>query len=200
MKGGNGTRRIMISRDEERDILFGVINRFLGYFTRDSQRESINDPGTEYPFVPMDTRQVFDQILLAREELRARQGEDVELSFIDIGCGIGNVLLFAEMMGFRVAGIEKDIFPCRVAQKLFDERAVTPTDIWEFEEFSRFDVVYYFRPFHDGNMQRRFEEYIEDRVRPGGVLIANRKMSDKIETDPRFSRLRPDMPVWARRP
>ena len=47
--------------EDERDVLFGIINRYIGYFTTDSQRQSQNDPGSEYPFVPMDTRQVYDQ-------------------------------------------------------------------------------------------------------------------------------------------
>jgi len=185
--------------EEERDILFGVINRFIGYFTRDSQRESVNDPLAEYPFVPMDTRQVYAQLMCARGYLRATRGEAGGFSLIDIGCGIGNVLLFAEMMDFQVFGIEKDTFPRQVAQKLFDRDTVRPDDIWDFDDFSRFDVIYYFRPFHDGGLQRRFEEYIEDRLRPGGVLIANRKMSDSINTDKRFRRIVPDLPVWAKK-
>lgn len=187
---------IVAPDDEERDILFGVINRFIGFFTRDSQRHSQNDPGSEYPFVPMDTRQVYAQVKFVRDLLTEASGPETSHSFLDIGCGIGNVLLFAELMDFTVFGLEKDEYPCSIAAKLIGQEEVIQQDIWEFDDYHHFDVIYYFRPFHDGNLERRFERFIEDQLKPGGVLIGNRKMSDEIESDPRFIRLHPTMPIW----
>jgi len=182
--------------EEEKDILFGIINRFIGYFTRDSQRESTNNEEAEYPFVPMDTRQMIEQVKLARTTLQNRRESECPYTFIDIGCGIGNVLLAAEQLDFEVFGIEKDPFPCKVAQKLIGKAQVRMEDIWKFSDYSKFDVIYYFRPFHDGDTQRRFELHIENSLKSGGILIANRKMSQAINQDPRFQRLHPDLPVW----
>jgi len=183
--------------EDERDILFGIINRFIGYFTRDSQRQSQNDPESEYPFVPMDTRQVYDQLKFVHGFLTdSRQSASAPLSFLDIGCGIGNVLLFAELMEFTVSGLEKDEYPFTIAAKLIGQEKVVQQDIWEYDRYQTFDVIYYFRPFHEGNLQRRFERFIEDQLKPGGVLIANRKMDQGIDADPRFCRLHPDLPIW----
>ncbi|MBA3016458.1 MAG: class I SAM-dependent methyltransferase [Proteobacteria bacterium] len=183
--------------DDERDILFGVINRFIGYFTHDSQRQSENDPESEYPFVAMDTRQVYAQIACVRQALaESGQHSQDRPAFLDIGCGIGNVLLFADQMEFDVYGLEKDPFPCSVAIKIHGPERVALQDIWEFEGYSRFDVIYYFRPFHDGALERRFERFIEEQLKPGGILIANRKMDHSIDSDPRFRRLHPEMPIW----
>jgi SAM-dependent methyltransferase len=182
--------------EKETDIFFGIINRFIGYFTLESQKESQNDESREYPFVPMDTRQVFRQIQLARQHLLSREEGPQNYSFLDIGCGIGNIMLVAEQMELDVFGFEKDPFPCAIAKKLFGEEKVLQEDIWEYSDYERFDIIYYFRPFHDGTVQRKFEHYIEDQLKPGGILIANRKMSLKIETDPRFRRLSPKLPVW----
>ena len=182
--------------EEERDILFGVINRFIGYFTVDSQKESQNDAAVEYPFVPMDTRQMYAQVKLARETLLARNDFSPPFTFIDIGCGIGNVLLMAELMDFEVFGIEKDEYPYKIAEKLIGRDLVSQADIWEYEGYERFDVIYYFRPFHQGETQRRFELFIEDRLKPGGILIANRKMSQAIDTDQRFKSQSDTLPVW----
>ena len=55
-----------IKHEDEKDLLFEMINRFIGYFTRNSQRESTNNEEAKYPFVPMDTRQMTEQIKLAR--------------------------------------------------------------------------------------------------------------------------------------
>lgn len=182
--------------DDERDVLFGVINRFIGFFTQDSQRQSENDPESEYPFVAMDTRQVFAQVSFAQQILAETRQDNPPPTFIDIGCGIGNVLLFAEQMDFDVFGLEKDPFPCSVAIKIHGAERVVQQDIWAFDGYARFDVIYYFRPFHEGTLQRRFERFIEDQLKPGGILIANRKMDQGIDSDPRFRRLHPTMPIW----
>jgi len=182
--------------DEEFDPLFGIINRFIGYFTVDSVRESRNDTDSEYPFVPMDTRQMYRQLQLAADHLKEKNPQAQRPSFIDIGCGIGNVILVAEQMEFEVFGIEKDPYPCKVARRLMGEEKVAQEDIWSYNKFADFDVIYYFRPFHDGEMQHKFEHMIEDSLKRGGILIANRKMSQRIATDDRFQRLHQDMPVW----
>ncbi len=181
--------------EEERDILFGVINRFIGFFSRDSQRLSQNDPQSEYPFVAMDTRQAYEQLAHVRR-LLAAEGHPEPPRLLDIGCGIGNVLLFAELMDFAAYGLEKDEYPCGIARRLLGPELIERADIWDFDRYPAFDVIYYFRPFHDGMIERRFERFIEDQLKPGGVLIANRKMSREIDTDPRFVRLTPDLPIW----
>ncbi len=63
-------------------------------------------------------------------------------------------------------------------------------------DYARFDVIYYFRPLANGDDERRFERMIEDKMRPGALLIANRKMSEDIFTDPRFVKLSKELPVW----
>ncbi|PIE64167.1 MAG: SAM-dependent methyltransferase [Desulfobacterales bacterium] len=183
-------------REEEYDILFGVINRFIGYFTRQALPATTNDTTKEYPFVAMDTRQAYEQIRLARDFLIHAGSAPDHLSFIDIGCGIGNILLIAEMMGFNVFGIEKDSASLTTARQLVGEESVKETDIWDFTELSSFDIIYYFRPFCTKKAQLAFEQHIENSLKPGGILIANRKMGTSLDSGTRFSRLSPEWPVW----
>ncbi|MCB2184061.1 MAG: class I SAM-dependent methyltransferase [Desulfobulbaceae bacterium] len=186
-----------LSEEEEiRDIFFGIINRFIGLHTRESVQRSANDTANEYPFVPMDTRQLFDQLYFTARYLKQNRPGKKNFSFIDVGCGIGNVMLFAEQMDFDVFGFEKDPYPCEIAKKIMGEDRVREDDIWKFEGYENFDVIYYFRPFPNADMQTRFERMIEDKLTPGGILIANRKMSKKIDSDPRFTKLRQNLPVW----
>ncbi len=116
-------------REEEQDILFGVINRFIGYFTRQAVPKTINDTTCEYPFVAMDTRQAYEQIRLARGVLEKIEDGISKKKFIDIGCGIGNILLLAELMEFEVFGIEKDTASFSIAQNLVGEECVSQEDI-----------------------------------------------------------------------
>lgn len=183
------------------DLFFNIINRFVGLFTSESNRATQNDLAREYPFVAMDTRQVYAQLCFAKRYLGLpdEADENQRPTLLDIGCGIGNVLLFAEQLGFAVYGIEKDPYPCSIAQRLFGEEKVGQHDIWHYDRYGDFDVLYYFRPFSDREPQRRFEAMIEDRLKPGGLLIANHKNSDDIDRDPRFVRLAPDLPIWAKK-
>ncbi len=184
------------NREAELDILFGVINRFVGYFTRDSIKETRNDTRKEYPFVPMDTRQAYEEILIAKQCLDSRRKQPKIPSFIDVGCGIGQIVLVAEMAGFDAHGIEKDPYPCKIAQRLIGSDKILLEDIWKFQDYDKFDVIYYFRPFSTKELQGRFERLIEDTIKPGGIIIGNRRLSDSIEVDDRFRKLDPNWPIW----
>ena len=182
---------------DERDVLFGIINRYLGFHTLEAQRSTINDTSREYPFVPMDTRQLFEQIGFVADFLRTKRGRGAaDCSFLDIGCGTGNVLVIAEQFDFEVFGFEKDEHPVRIARRFIGEDRVTQEDIWSFAGYDRFDVVYYFCPFSDGQSQRRFEEMVEDRMHQGAILIANQKRSEKIADDRRFQRINSKYQIW----
>lgn len=184
--------------NEENDIFFNVINRFVGFYSRDAAKETRNDTGCEYPFVAMDTRQIFAQM----DFVSAFLGLDRENSLppqprlLDVGCGIGNVLLIAEQFGFEVYGFEKDEYPFRVAAKLIGEERITQADIWTYQGYGEYEVIYYYRPFSGRIQQLRFEKLIEDTMKKGAILIANHKNSDAIAQDRRFERLSPTLPIW----
>ena len=188
--------------NEKNDIFFNVINRFVGFYSRDAARETRNDTDCEYPFVAMDTRQVFAQLGFVSAFL----GLDLDTPaspmprLLDVGCGIGNVLLIAEQFGFDVYGIEKDAYPFQVAAKLIGEERVSQADIWSYEGYGEYEVVYYYRPFSGRVQQLRFEKLIEDTMKPGGILIANHKNSEAIGQDSRFEKLSPTLPIWRKIP
>ncbi len=180
---------------QEREIFFNIINRFIGFYTRQIQRETKNDTAFEYPFVAMDTRQVYDEIRFTSYYLaRERRDTGEKYTFLDVGCGIGNILLIAEQFGFDVFGLEKDDLPSEIASQLIGRERIIKGDIRTFEGYNAYDVVYYFCPLTDG--QRKFERYIEDQVAPGAILIANYKRSHAIENDPRFRRINGEYPIW----
>lgn len=181
------------------EAFINLSNRFLGLLAGEASRDSANDPSREYPFVAMDNRQVFRQLALARRWLTENDRWTTPSgtpTLLDVGCGIGNVMLLAEQLAFEVYGLEKDPAPCAVARRFFDARRVAAADIWEYQDYHRFQVIYYFRPFADRQLQWRFERLIEERLQAGGILIANHKNSDTIASDHRFQRLDPELPVW----
>ncbi len=179
----------------ERDYLLGVINRFIGLFSRRIQHLTKNETTREYPFVAMDTRQVFDELLLVSDYCENVLNRDLSsLKFIDIGCGFGNVMLFAEQFGFSVYGLEKDEASLEIARDFFEPHQLIEEDLRTFPRYSEFDIIYYFCPLTEG--EREFERYLEEEIRPQTILIANYKRSKEIYSDRRFKRLSKDLPVW----
>ncbi len=181
--------------EEERDVYLGIINRFIGYYSGLSRRATKNDTSKEYPFIAMDTRQAVEQIRIARDFLEPKI-TDRKLNFFDAGCGIGNILLIAEQYFFEVYGIERDEYPCRLAQQFFGTERVQQADVWDFRGYGDYDVIYYFRPLPDGEPEGRLERLIEDKMRKDAVLIANHKLSQEIEDDPCFRKIDNRHPIW----
>lgn len=183
---------------EQCEIFLNMVNRFVGLLGREASRASENN-ASEYPFVAMDLRQVFAQLSLVRRHIGMTDEAGPEAAapaLLDVGCGIGNVLLLAEQLGFSVYGIEKDPAPYRIAADLFGEERIGRHDIWGYDRYHHFEVIYYFRPFSEREPQLRFERMIEEKLKPGGILVANHKNSEAINADPRFVRLDPKLPVW----
>jgi len=182
---------------EEYDIYFNIINRFIGLYSRDAAKECTNGPG-EYPFVAMDPRQVFAQLAFAAKALGLDGANPAETKpgLLDVGCGIGHVLLMAEEFGFAARGIEKDDYSFAIAARLLGEDKVTRADIWTYDGYGDFEVIYYFRPFSAREQQLRFEKLIEDRMKPGAILIANHKNSEAINQDQRFAKICHALPIW----
>ncbi len=97
------------------------------------------------------------------------------LSFVEIGCGIGrnlNVLRHQELLPISKA-VGFDIVPeyIEVARKIFGlGEDVFVEDAMAFD-YSGFDLVFFYRPFSDDTLERKFEEYVMDSVKPGAVII-----------------------------
>ncbi|MFO7761681.1 MAG: class I SAM-dependent methyltransferase [Thermodesulfobacteriota bacterium] len=183
--------------EEEKDVYLGIINRFIGYYSRRSLKNSKNRTEQEYPFIAMDTRQAVEEIRIARDYLQTeKKDKNEKMTFFDAGCGIGNILLIAEQYFFEVYGIEKDEYPCLLAQQLFGTERVQQADIWDFQDYGNYDVIYYFRPLPDREPESRLELLIENRLSRGAILIANQKLSNEIEEDKRFRRIDAYYPIW----
>jgi hypothetical protein len=86
-----------------------------------------------------------------------------------------------------------------VATRLIGDDQISQDDIWTYDRYNAYDVIYYFRPFSDREPQLRFEKLIEDNLKVGGILIANHKNSDGISADSRFEKLSENLPIWQKK-
>jgi SAM-dependent methyltransferase len=153
----------------------GFRDRFpfsLGLTTLPGRSES-------WAFVAAPTTDVLSRLQLARAATRARSPR-----FLDCGSGFGFVAALARELGFAVTGVEVEPSYVEISRRLFPSVPVVEGDLLAFDRFGEFDVVHYYGPFADEAVEARFERRVEEALRPGGVILATRKVSEDWRTGP----------------
>lgn len=106
-------------------------------------------------------------------------------SFMDIGCGTGNILLLASVIGYKATGLEYSPKVYKVATKLCSNNsrgicycypAITPPKIIEgdmrkFKNYGDYDVLYYYQPMIDNTAMEKFSIELCKQMKPGAYLI-----------------------------
>ena len=111
-------------------------------------------------------------------------GEAENLKFIDIGCGIGTKVLIASQF-FQASGIELNQNYFKIArkvnahkkfhkfgryEKLGTKNNIINGDAFE-HDYSKYDVLYFFRPMNKEQLQIRLEKKIFKEMKVGAVII-----------------------------
>jgi SAM-dependent methyltransferase len=146
-------------------------------------------------FVGARTRHVLEQLQLALRCTSAKRP-----TFLECGSGFGFVAALARELGFCVTGIEVTPGYVAISRGLFPSVQIEEADLLTFDRFGDFDVAYYFRPFADVAVQGHFERRVEQELRPGGIVLANRKVTHDWKESGTFEVLSTDDSLfWALR-
>lgn len=159
-----------------------------------------------YSFVPCEARYAIDELsLLVSDDYYDR----FRSCFLDVGCGIGNIMAIAESMGHCVNGIEynkalaaKAVYPAiAMPQKITlpTERADSQIfigDAFSFNGYHLYDIVYMYCPVSDSALESKLERLIEDKLKVGAVFVCNMKQDGRIRKDKRFESMDKNYPVW----
>jgi len=94
--------------------------------------------------------------------------------------------------GFDATGVEWSEKHVSLANQLFSPATTLQGGALEFKGYADYDGFYYYGPFPDEALQRRFEEKVEAEAKVGAVIIGNRKASDAWRSSNRFELLSPD--------
>jgi SAM-dependent methyltransferase len=157
-----------------------------GIMTLDGRPES-------WGFVGARTRHVLDQLQLALRSTAAARP-----TFLECGSGFGFVAALARELGFRVTGVEVTPGYVAISRGLFPSVPIEEADLMTSDRFGDFDVAYYFGPFADDEVQARFERRLEQDLRPGGIILANRKVTHDWKNGETFELLSTDGSLfWA---
>jgi len=96
-----------------------------------------------------------------------------EYSFLDIGCGIGNIVLLARKVGFDAYGLEYNEKIYDIAKRFLGESRIFKGDMTSFRDYDKYDVLYYYIPIEDGNVMESFAAKLAKAVKPGAYIIPN---------------------------
>lgn len=103
---------------------------------------------------------------------------------LEIGPGPGGKMLRArDQYGLDVTGIE--IVPEYAAEAGRHGLDVRLGDAADFEDYGSYDLIWFYRPFRDPDLQANLEKLVWDQMAPGAVVICA-----GLETQP------PDPPFW----
>lgn len=125
-----------------------------------------------YPFISYHIPNLVAQINKANHIFRELNGEDAE-TFLDIGCGIGNVLYIAELLGFFSFGVELIEEYIKVAKQIVPNAQIEQGDILEWKPKMSCNIIYFFQPVANHEKMSKFIDHLFTYVKEGQLIIAN---------------------------
>jgi len=154
------------------------------------------DSNGSYTFIPHNVEGVIERLLNLREHLMQQPGIwldcFINMSFLDVGCGIGNILLLANAIGFgKAIGLEFDPFTIEQSKGLWPKGRdirIEEMDIIKYNGYSLHDVIYFYRPFNCEDKQFALETKIVKQMKIGAYIIPVYGAYHCYNNDPRFER------------
>jgi len=127
----------------------------------------------------------IETITNALNIIKDREVDYSGMTFIDVGSGLGNMCGVAVNMGFHAEGIEINPKAFEMSMKIHPDVKFHNIDIRDFPNYEKYDIVFYYAPFQNEEMQRKLKTNIEDTIRIGSYIIAWGWYFEKVK-DERF--------------
>jgi SAM-dependent methyltransferase len=164
-----------------------------------AQRVLVNpqDHKNMYPFIPMGTDRICKDFISLHKFLRSDERwsgyQKSQVKFLDAGCGCGNVLLLAASVGLTstYTGIEFDKNNVANANNIIGPSKrfeIINGDIIRFKKYHEYDIIYFYCPFSNSYLQKKFENIVKDQMKIGSVLMPYMKQDRSIDDDRRFEK------------
>jgi hypothetical protein len=179
----NGYRQLSVSRE--------ILKEIYNYRTHGMEEKSEVEKGN-YKYIPFNYETFVEMILVLQKKFHKK-------SFIDIGCGIGDKVILAEIFGDfeKVTGIELNEttyhvakYFCLIGQLPFQnfddyfkkfhlekgkltaktEREILHENAFD-HNFSEYDFIYMYSPIQDGKLLRKLYEKVLLEMPIGGIIL-----------------------------
>lgn len=163
------------------------INRIIAQYNLYFQKKLGSIPGVfkksnqdHYCFIPSrNFIEVIDILYKVKEQLCTPP-----LKFLDCGCGIGNIMLIAEAVGYEAHGIEYEKATYKIAKDLTStwnsrtvkgkkkNKSIIHGDVATFKHYADYDVIYYYSPILKHSKRTQFREKLAGNVKVGSIVIS----------------------------
>ena len=135
-----------------------------GQLEREQSRQPA--PAGDRRYLPWMPFQIPEFLALLAEAIPATTGS----RFLEIGAGIGTKMLLArEIFGLDVTGIEISDEHAQAA--LSQGLDVLTCDALDFTGYGAYDLIWFYRPVRDPDLQAALEKAVWDGMSPGAVVI-----------------------------
>jgi len=143
-----------------------------------------------WKFIPYSITSAYSLLTVAYEE--SLKSPLRPPKFLDCGCGIGNIVMLAALMGFDATGIEFSQKIFNVAEILreaggYPRWSIIKGNILKYKDYSKYDVIYYYCPLVDNGLEEEFENRLADMMRVGAIVICCGCGNDMFANDKRFT-------------
>lgn len=183
-------------KTEFNEIAVRTLSRAFNYFqnhafyqvrvSNGNKRSNVQKRYDSYDFIPNSVHLVLEKLIYARHYLRTEKNRIIRPTFLDAGCGVGNILMLASSADFDAYGLEFDKKTVEYARKVNPLwRRIKVRNILFYKEYSKFDVIYYYCPLV-GEKEKKFERCVCNQMKVGGILLP---FGGQRGIDDRFKRI-----------
>lgn len=151
--------------------------------TPDDRRTRVAKDGG-YKCIHLNSASFFDTMMEMMGNCNITDTKASKMTFVDVGCGVGEKVFFAETLGFNSFGLELRKPLIDSAKRLFRNLGLDTLDFHSDTnaprliqgdaleyDYSRFDVIYFYCPLHDTKLQAKLEERIAQTVKLGAIVV-----------------------------
>lgn len=107
---------------------------------------------------------------VAKYLIAIKKAEKRQLNFLDLGCGIGNMLILANILGYKSIGVEYNEELVKIARRIYSSHIIQ-YNILNIENFLEYDVIYMYRPIDDEKVLKKLMQKIITKAKIGTYFI-----------------------------
>lgn len=162
------------------NLLYSLENTLADLGSKKEQKKH-EDKGA-YVYIPWSHKAFCAALEIVKN---LRNDVDTALKFIDVGCGIGSKVFLADRAGLDAYGIEMHPKYVEAARKLLivgrhayyqraDEKLSSHIIHGDGRKhnYSPYDVIYFFNPMRNQELEKQLEERIFATAKPGALILA----------------------------
>ena len=161
------------------------IDKYFNKIASDAHNTFIEGIGCDYYPTPIEF------ITNALTFIKEREPNFSGKTFLDVGCGIGNICGVAAHMGLNAEGIELNPVLYNIGKEIYPEIRFHNVDIRDFNEYNKYDIIFYFAPMGTENLERDLKIKVENNIHIGAYVIISGWRFEKTKDD-RFIKLYTD--------